>query len=108
IHRHVGLAFDVDGFGTVLSRLPTLGSLIGTLVVEGFNVEVLHGGPDVRESPGDAAIMSDNYERKSGESHSDDVVVSRAEVRLIPKIGHLVVEVHIVREHRLRSNGVRS
>src|SRR5260370_7536323 len=78
------------------------------MMVERFDKGVFDRGGDIGESPGHAAIMSDNYEGIPGKSHTGHVEIARVQVGLVPKVGHLMAEVHIVREQRLAGDRVRS
>ena len=101
VHAHVGRVFYPDGFTAMLRRLKSCGSLVQTVCAEGFDVEVLHGRFNVGEPPGDPTIVADDDEGHPRERDAGNVEVVAVEVGRVPEVGHLVREVHIVREQWL-------
>ena len=66
IHGNISLVFDMDHLRAMVGRLPSAGRLIRTLLVEGLNIKILNRGSNVGESPGNAAIVSDDHEWQAG------------------------------------------
>jgi len=120
-------AFDVDDLASVEEGLPhavlrlVLGSGAGAAGV--FDVDVLDGGAEVGESPGDVVVVADDDEGNAGEGDSGDVEIAGGgggfstlasklagdpdlEIGLVPDAGNGVGEVHVVREERLAGGGV--
>ena len=52
--------------------------------------------------------MSDDYVWHPGQRDACDIHATRAQVRFVPQVGHLVAEVHIVGKQRLAGDGVRA
>src|SRR5437016_3657572 len=100
---NVGLALDVNHLAAVLRRLPSLGRHILTVRVECLDVNVLDSWPDIRESPCHALVMSDDHIWHAGQCYAGGVEFDAiaTKVRFVPKIGHLVPEMHVVREQGL-------
>ncbi len=75
-----------------------------------FDVDVLDGGAEVGEAPGDVVVVADDDEGNAGEGDAGDVKVAGGggglEVGLIPDAGDAVGEVHVVREEWLAGGGV--
>src|SRR4029077_1317245 len=66
IHGDISLVLDMNHFRAMVGRLPSAGRLIRALRVEGLNIKILNRGSNVRESPGNAAIVSDDHEWQAG------------------------------------------
>src|ERR1700757_1799764 len=66
IHGDISLVLDMDHFRAMVGRLPSAGGLIRALLVEGLNIKILNRGSNVRESPGNAAIVSDDHKWQAG------------------------------------------
>ena len=107
IHHHIWLALHVNHFAAVLRRLPSFGSQILAIRIESLDVNVFDGRADIGEAPGDALVVSHDHVRQAGQSDAGSVEVAAAQMSLIPKVGHLVSQVHIVREQGLARNRVR-
>src|SRR5437660_9367601 len=63
VDHDLRLAFHMNHFAAHFRLLPTFGSEVLALVVEIFDVQILHGWADIGESPRHAAVMSDNHVR---------------------------------------------
>jgi hypothetical protein len=104
VEGYVFAAFDVDDLVIVKERAPgavlrcVLGGRAGAADV--LDVDVLDGGAEVGESPGDVCVMADDDEGDSGKRDAGDVEVARRsggfEVCLVPDSGDAVSEVHVV------------
>ncbi len=74
--------------------------------VDPLDEEVLHIGPEIRESPSDVRVVADHNAWHTGEREACDIEwagvrhVSAVEAVLIPDRRHLNTEVRIVREDR--------
>ena len=100
--------FHVDNFRSNFRPLPSARSLIFALRIKVFDKNVFHVRAEVGESPGDAAVMADDHEWQAGKSYSSDVEFSRGQLRLVPNVGNLMAEMHVVGEQRPAADGVRS
>jgi hypothetical protein len=78
------------------------------LRIEFFDELVFDGWTDVGESPADALIVADDHEWNSGERDACDIEIAGggSQVRLEPEVGHLVIEMHIIRQKRLSGDCV--
>ena len=80
---------------------PSVRRLVLSVGVESLDVNVFDRRADIGEAPGDALVVSDDHVGHAGQGDAGDVEVAATQVRLVPKVGHLVAEVHVVREQRL-------
>ncbi len=108
IQCHVWLVLDVNHLQAMFDLLQALGSLVVISVVEILDVKVFHGRPKIGEAPGDSLVMPHDHVRHSGKSHPCHVQAARPKVGLVPEVGHLMAEMHVIRQQRLAGNGVRS
>ena len=108
VQDHVPSVLHVNDFGAVFGLEPTVRSLVFAVLVEILDVQILHGRLDVGEAPGNALVVTDDDERHSGQRHADYIVTTAAQMRLIPKVRHLVAKVHVIREQRLPGNRMRA
>ena len=125
VDDYVFAALDVDDLMIVEEGLPgavlrfVFGGGAGAAGV--FDVDVLDGGAEVGEAPGDVVVVADDDEGNAGEGDSGDVEVAGGwdsppreqarrgpdlEVGLVPDAGDGVGEVHVVGEERLAGGGV--
>ena len=88
--------------------LQAIARLVVISVVEIFDVNVFHGRPKIGEAPGNSLVMAHNHVRHSGKGHPGHVKAARPKVGFIPKVGHLMAQMHVIRQQRLAGNGVRS
>ena len=74
-----------------------------------FDVDILDGGAEVGEAPGDVVVVTSDDEGNAGKGDAGDMEVAGGawgiEVSLIPDAGDAVGEVHIVGEERLAGGG---
>ena len=87
---------------------PATRSLVLALRVEVLDVNIRDSWADIREAPRDALVVSDDYVWHPGQRDACDIHATRAQVRFVPQVGHLVAEVHIVGKQRLAGHGVRA
>src|SRR6202158_5379675 len=76
--------------------------------VEGFDVQVLHIGAIVGESPGDAIVVANDHERGARQSEAFDVPARGGDVDFVPDGREHQLQVRIVGEQRLSGCGVRA
>ena len=101
-------AFHVDNFRSNFRPLPSARSLIFALIVKVFDKNIFHVRAQIGESPGDAAVVPHDHEWQAGKSYSSDVEVSRGQLRLVPNVGNLMAQMHVVGQQRPAADGVRS
>src|SRR5262249_7259183 len=106
VEDHIGSIFDMNDFAAMIEVAPALWRLILAFFVQCLNVQALHRGTYVGESPANSLIVADNYKRQARKTYTDDIKISAAKMDLVPEVGHLVVEVHVIRKQRLSRNGV--
>ncbi len=114
VDDYVFVAFDMDDFTIVEERLP--GAVLRLVLCGGasasnvFDVDVLNGGAEIGESPGDVVVVAGDDEGDAGKGDAGDVEVAGGaggfEVSLVPDAWDAVGEVHIVGEDRLAGGGV--
>jgi len=112
---------------------PSRRSLILPLGIELLDEIVFHRRPDIGESPSDALVMPDDHKRnarrdsryievapptshcgfhtsrrafcfRASRVRGSCVQASSLQMRLVPKVRHLVVQVHIIRQQRFPRN----
>ena len=108
IDHHVRLTLDVNDFTAMVGGLPSRWRQIFAGLIEGLDVDVLHGGTNVGEAPGNPLVVSHDHVGQTGQSDASGVEVAAAEMGFVPQVRHLVPEVHVVREQRLARNRVRA
>ena len=108
IQGHVWLVLDVNHLKAMFDPLQAIGRLVVIRVVEILDVNVFHRRPKIGEAPGNSLVMTHNHVRHSGKSHPGHVKAARAKVGFVPKAGHLMAEMHVIRQQRLAGDGVRS
>src|SRR5438105_13462765 len=91
-----------------VGSFPSLGRQVLMRVIEGFDVGVLDCRTNVCEPPGDAAVVTHDDVRMTGKTDSRHIETCAAQMHFVPEIGHLVAEVHVVREQRLARDCVRA
>ena len=96
VEGYVRLALHVDYFRTVFGLYPTQRCLIRPLGIEVLDVDVRDGRTDIGKSPGDSLVVAYDHERHPRQSYSGHIKIGAAQMRLIPKVWHLVFQMHIV------------
>ncbi len=108
VDDNILLAFHMDDFLAHFGLLPAVGRQVLALIVEGLDERIFNGRTDIGESPGHAAIVTDDHVGISGKRDTGDVEIAGVQVRFIPEVRHLMAEMHVIREQRLAGDGVRS
>src|SRR5437868_949917 len=115
VKLHIRRAFHVNGLAPFLQRLPSCSRLIFAVLIHVFDVDVLHVRAKVRKSPRNALVVPDNYVGQSGNGETHHVkarlwlcVRFDLKLRLIPDVRNVMPKVHVIREQRLASGGVRA
>ena len=104
VEEDVFVAFDVDDLQSMEEGLPGAG---GGLVLGGgtgaagvLDCDVLHGGAEVGEAPGNVCVVADDDEGGSRKRDAGDMEFAGGgrsfQVGLVPDAGDAVVEMHIV------------
>src|SRR5581483_9334154 len=107
IESNIRLAFYMDNFSPVLRLLPARGRLIFAPGVKVLYEDIFHVRIEIRKTPRNAPVVSDNHKWESRQRDPGDVERPRRKLGFIPDIGNLMVQMHIIGEHRLARNRMR-
>src|SRR6202049_3799960 len=97
VQNYVWLSFDVNCFLTVPRLNPSRRRLVLPLSIELFDVEIFDSRANVGKSPPNALIVADYDKRNARDRNPGGIELAArcSQPRRIPKIGHLVVEMHV-------------
>ena len=100
--------FHVDNFRSNFRPLPSARSLIFALRIKVFDKNVFHVRAEVSEPPGNAAVVPHDHEGQAGKRYPGHVKIACRQMRLVPNVGNLMAQMHVVGEQRPAADGVRS
>src|SRR5438105_1562921 len=89
-----------------VGSFPSLRCQVLMRVIEGFDVGVFDCRTNVCEPPGDAAVVTDDDVGMTRQADSGDIETCAAQMHFVPEVGHLMAEVHVIREQRLARDRV--
>ena len=102
VHRNVMPSAHTDGLLFVLHRMPrAVGSLILVLPVHALHVDVLRVAVERGKSPRHVLVVPRRHQRQPRPGHARRVQCRRLQIDFVPDVRNLLLQMHVVREHRV-------
>src|SRR5579872_15885 len=82
----------------MLRLLPSVWREVVAVTIESFIVSIFYRRPNIGKTPGDTLVVAHHNIRHPRQGHSSNIKVSRVQMRFIPEVGHLMAQMHVVRQ----------
>ena len=94
---HIWLTFAVNHFAATMRFHPALGREVLSILVASLHVHVFHGWADIGKPPCNTLIVPDDDVRHTGQGHACCIESAAVQMSFVPKIRHLMSEMHVIR-----------
>ena len=99
-------AFYTNHFMPPLRLLPSRRRQVLAALIEGLDENVFNVWAKICETPGDAAVMTNDHKRCSRQGYSGYIEFPGSQVGLVPGIRNVMSQMHVIREQRLSCSGM--